>query len=177
MESVLQPPPPFCFEKDLVNITSGNLSNQWLRWKKSLLIYFEACQLNSKDKSVQVNILLHIIGEQCRDVYEQFEPESNITVDSLLKKFDRFFTPKKNLTVERHRFFTRSQQQHETVEQYVFDLNKLAASCEFKDLKESLVKDRLICGLRDEALRERLLREYDLTLKKALDICSVAEMS
>lgn len=177
MESVLQPPPPFNFEKDLVNITSGNLSNHWSRWKKSFSIYFDACQLNTKDKNVQVNILLHIIGEQCRDVYEQFSPETNFTVESLLRKFDTFFTPKKNLTVERHRFFTRNQQEHETVEQYVFDLNKLAMSCEFKELKEDLVKDKMICGLREEALRERLLREYDLTLKKALDICSVAEMS
>lgn len=177
MESLLQPPPPFCFEKDLASITSGNLSIQWVKWKKSFLIYHSACELGSKDKRVQVNILLHIIGEQCRDVYEQFPPESNITVEGLLNKFDKFFTPKKNITVERHRFFTRNQQENETVEQYAFELNKLASSCEFSDLKDDLVRDRLICGLIDEPLRERLLREYDLTLTKALDICNVAEVS
>lgn len=159
------------------SITSGNLSNQWNSWKKSFLIYFKACQLHTKDKDVQVSILLHIIGEQCREVSEQFTNESNPTVENLLKKFDVFFTPKKNLTVERHKFFTRNQLEYESVEQYVFELNKLALSCEFITLKDDLVKDRLICGLKDDGLRERLLREYDLTLTKALDICNIAEMS
>lgn len=144
---------------------------------EKILIYFKACQLHTKDKDVQVSILLHIIGEQCREVNEHFAAEGNVTVESLPKKYDAFFTPKKNLTVERHKFFIRNQQEYESVKQYAFELNKLALSCEFKDLKDDLVKDRLICGLRDDSMRERLLREYDLTLRKALDICNVAEMS
>lgn len=179
MESniVLQPPSPFCFENDLSSVTSGNLNRQWTKWKNAFNIYFKACQLHSKPDDVQVSILLHVIGEKCRDVCEQFEGESPKTVKALLEKFDSFFLPKRNLTIERHKFFTRNQLEGETVEQYVFELNKLAATCEFKDLKDDLVKDRLICGLREDSLRERLLRESELTLKKALDICRIAEMS
>lgn len=180
MDSLLQPPPPFSFEKDLTNVTSGNLCREWTKWKKSFMIYYKACQLDKKERDVQTSILLHVIGEKCREVYEQFpdEPTStSITVELLLKKFDDFFTPKKNLTIERHKFFTRNQQEHETVDQYAFDLNKLATSCEFEKLKDDLIKDRLICGLREDTLRERLLRVPDLTLKKTLDMCTVAEIS
>lgn len=177
MDSLLQPPPPFCFEKDLTNVTSGNLCREWAKWKKSFMIYYKACQLDKKERDVQTSILLHVIGEKCREVYEQFPEELAISVDSLLKKFDDFFTPKKNLTIERHKFFTRNQQEHETVDQYAFDLNKLATSCEFEKLKDDLIKDRLICGLREDTLRERLLRVPDLTLKKTLDMCTVAEIS
>lgn len=179
MDSLLQPPPPFCFEKDLTNVTSGNLCREWTKWKKSFMIYYKACQLDKKEREVQTSILLHVIGEKCRDVYEQFPEETSATtsVESLLKKFDGFFTPKKNLTIERHKFFTRNQQEHETVDQYAFDLNKLATSCEFEKLKDDLIKDRLICGLREDTLRERLLRVPDLTLKKTLDMCTVAEIS
>lgn len=176
MESVLQPPPPFIFENNLSNVTSGNLSAEWQKWKKSCNIYFEACEIAKKDKKVQVNILLHIIGEKCREVYEQFNEEIQ-TVDQLLKKFDDFFIPKKNLAVERHRFFTRNQKDLESTEQYVFELNKIAAKCEFKDLQNDLVCSRFICGVRDVGLSERLLREPDITLKKALDLCKLAEIS
>ncbi|XP_059057447.1 uncharacterized protein LOC131851041 [Achroia grisella] len=176
MESVLQPPQPFLFENDLVNVTSGNLSREWEKWKKSFLIYFEACELSKKEKKVQINILLHIIGEKCREIYDQFT-ETFKTIEEVIQKFDDFFLPKKNLTIERHRFFTRNQQDTETVTQYVFELNKMAAKCEFKDLCSDLVRDRLICGIKDAAMRERLLREYNLTLEKAVDICRLAEVS
>lgn len=118
MESniVLQPPSPFCFENDLSSVTSGNLNRQWTKWKNAFNIYFKACQLHSKPDDVQVSILLHVIGEKCRDVCEQFEGESPKTVKALLEKFDSFFLPKRNLTIERHKFFTRNQLEGETVE-------------------------------------------------------------
>lgn len=176
MESMLQPPQPFVFENDLKNVTSGNLSKEWEKWKSSFMIYYEACELHKKDKKVQINILLHIIGEKCREVYEQVKGEYG-TIEGLLKAFDGFFLPRKNITIERHSFFKREQQEFESVEQYVFELNKIARNCEFQELCNGLVRDRMICGIRDGALRERLLRESDLTLSKAVDICTLAERS
>lgn len=176
MESVLQPPPPFLFENNLSNVTSGNLSAEWQKWQKSFKIYFEACEISKKSKKVQINILLHIIGDKCREVYEQFTEEVQ-TVEELLRKFDDFFIPKKNLAVERHKFFNRNQKEFESTEQYVFELNKIAAKCEFKDLQDDLVCSRFICGVKDVGLSERLLREPDITLKKALEICRLSEIS
>ncbi|XP_063635188.1 uncharacterized protein K02A2.6-like [Cydia splendana] len=177
MESVLQPPPPFSFENNLVNVTSGNLSTEWDNWKKSFKIYYEACELSAKPKKVQVNILLHVIGTKCREVYEQFTNDDTDTVDGLLKKFDAFFVPVKNLAVERHKFFKRDQKDLESTKQYIFELNKIAAKCEFGDLRDGLLCSRFICGVREVTLSERMLREPDITLKKAMDICKLAEMS
>ncbi|CAB3254567.1 unnamed protein product [Arctia plantaginis] len=53
----------------------------------------------------------------------------------------------------------------------------MAVQCEFKDLRDDLVCSRLICGIRDIALSERLLREPDMRLEKAIEICRLAEMS
>ncbi|XP_037976282.1 uncharacterized protein LOC125489123 [Plutella xylostella] len=176
MEAVLKPPLPFQFDNNITNVTSGNLSKSWEEWKKSFEIYYQACEFSKKDAKVQISILLHIIGPRCREVHDTFKTKCT-TVDEVLEEFDNFFLPKKNLTVERHKFFIREQREFESVEQYVFELNKMAAKCEFKDLCNDLVKDRLICGIHDNSLRERLLRESDLTLKKALDICQLAELS
>ncbi|XP_063538387.1 uncharacterized protein LOC134749201 [Cydia strobilella] len=176
MESILPPPPPFIFDNHLENVTSGNLSVEWTKWKEAFNIYFAACELSKKEEKVQINILLHIIGERAREVHQQFKSECT-TLKSLIARFDKFFLPKKNLTIERHRFFTRSQHDSESIEQYAFELRKLAATCEFSGLMEDLIKDRLICGIKEDALRERLLREPDLTLGKCLDICNLAQMS
>lgn len=47
------------------------------------------------------------------------------------------------------------------------------------DLRESLLCDVLLSGLnsQNEHIKERLLRETDLTLDKALVICKAAELT
>lgn len=59
--------------------------------------------------------------------------------------------------------------------QYLVELNTLSKTCEFENLKDSLVKDRIVCGILDNGLKERLLREQDLTLDKAVNMCRAAE--
>ena len=66
-------------------------------------------------------------------------------------------------------------QNDETIDQYVTELRTKARTCEFGDLTDSLIRDRFICGIPDNGLRERLLRTQDLTLDKAISICRAAE--
>ena len=98
-------------------------------------------------------------------------------LEKVLNKYEEYCMPKRNLTYERHRFFTRSQLVHESVDQYATELRSRAQSCEFSMLKESLIQDRIICGILDDGLRERLLRQDDLTLVKTLQVCRAAEQT
>lgn len=66
-------------------------------------------------------------------------------------------------------FFMRSQSSEETIDTYVTDLKHKAKDCEFGDLTDSLIRDIIVCGMRDDNVRARLLREADLTLEKAID--------
>ena len=47
----------------------------------------------------------------------------------------------------------------------------IAKDCNFGTVKDSLIRDRIVCGIIDNAVRERLLREPDLNLDKAIQIC------
>ena len=40
-----------------------------------------------------------------------------------------------------------------------------------------MIKDRIVCGIDDKSVRERLLRDNDLTLDKAINIVRAAETS
>lgn len=57
------------------------------------------------------------------------------------------------------------------------DLKKLSADCEFGELKESLIKDRIIAGIRDNSVKSRLLREDALTLERCVKLCQAAEIA
>ncbi|KAB0791866.1 hypothetical protein PPYR_03666 [Photinus pyralis] len=57
------------------------------------------------------------------------------------------------------------------------DLKKIAKICEFEKQEESLVRDKIILGIRDRGLQEALLREADINLEKASNLCRAAEVS
>ena len=57
------------------------------------------------------------------------------------------------------------------------DLNNKASFCEFSTLKDSLIRDMIVCSIESDEVRVRLLRDPDLTLVKAIDACQVAETS
>ena len=57
------------------------------------------------------------------------------------------------------------------------DLKNKASLCEFTTLKDSIIRDRIVCGIRSDEVRARLLRDPDITLVKAIDACRAAETS
>jgi len=52
-----------------------------------------------------------------------------------------------------------------------------APSCELGDLKDQLIRDRIVVGIKNEAVKERMLRENDLDLEKAINITKTAEVT
>ncbi|KAJ8047991.1 hypothetical protein HOLleu_00134 [Holothuria leucospilota] len=96
---------------------------------------------------------------------------------ALKAKFEAYCTPCKNIAYERHNFFSRIQQEGETIDRYVTDLRNLSTTCEFGDLKDILIRDKIVCGVRSDSFHERMLREEDLTLEKAINPCRAAESS
>ena len=40
-----------------------------------------------------------------------------------------------------------------------------------------MIRDKIVFGVHDTSIKERLLREADLTLAKALNVCRAAETS
>ncbi|CAH3165904.1 unnamed protein product [Pocillopora meandrina] len=47
----------------------------------------------------------------------------------------------------------------------------LAKTCNFGSLHDSLVRDRIVFGIQSKHMRQKLLQEHKLTLKKCIDIC------
>ena len=54
-------------------------------------------------------------------------------------------------------------------------LHHLAGSCNFGNLHDEMIRDRLVLGCRDKGARARLFREKDCTLQKALESLQISE--
>lgn len=81
------------------------------------------------------------------------------------------------MRLERYIFFMCNQGLDENIDKYSTDLKMLASICNFGDIRDSLIRDRIVCGTHSSALRERLLRVENLTLDKCMQICRATELS
>ena len=58
---------------------------------------------------------------------------------------------------------------------YIAELRKLSTYCEFKGFLDEALRDKFVCGLRNNGIRKRLLLEKDLDVKKAIEIAKTLE--
>jgi len=66
----------------------------------------------------------------------------------------------------------------ETVDNFVAELKTLAKTCNFCDcLSDSLIRDRIVLGIKNEQTTKKLLRMRDLTLNRCIDVCRSEEVT
>lgn len=76
----------------------------------------------------------------------------------------------------RRNFYTRIQNKNEKFEDFFSDLKQLAKFCNFKDLADSLVRDRVVFGLNDAKLRKEIIEcGGDPKLDHIVAICGAFE--
>ena len=154
----------------------GNLAENWRKWIQSFELFLIASEINEKSEKVQCATLLHVAGEEARAVFNAFDFDKEgdqHKIDIVIDKFKQYCEPRKNLTFIRHQFFTPSQEPTETIDAFATDLKNKAKHCEFSTLTDSLIRDRIVGGIRSDQLQARLLREADLPLQKAIFCVSI----
>lgn len=157
----------------------GDLRKNWLQFKEDWQIYAVATGCMEKSTEIQAATLLHCVGKETREILRNTEVSSEEMKDSvhIIKKLDDYFIPKTNKSIERHRFNNRVQMPGENFDSFIGDLRKLAKNCDFGGMKEELLTDRIVCGIRESKVKNRLLQETELTLEKAIIICKSAEIT
>ena len=124
--------------------------------------------------------LLTVIGEEARDVFSTFKDWASRgdenKIQPVLTKFETYCQPRRNIPFERYRFNRRTQEPGKTYNQYRTALRKLAEGCDFGSITPNeILRDCLVFGIKDSKVKERLLRESNLTLDKTDEICRAAE--
>ena len=156
---------------------NGDISMNWNKWIRSYEIYAGAAGVASKPEKVQCNVFLHVAGLDAQMIHSQFEiPDDELErITPLIERFRNYCLGKTNLTVVRYRF-NSYRQMNESMDSYIAGLRARAANCEYGTLHDSLLRDRIICGVADDQLREKLLHTQELTLHLCITMCRLSEI-
>eukprot|EP00731_Ephydatia_muelleri_P030587 Em0022g101a len=87
--------------------------------------------------------------------------------EEVMRKLDKHFQVRRNVIFERARFNRRDQLDGETAEKYITELYSLVEHCDYGTMTEEMLRDRLVVGIRDKMMSEKLQLDQDLTLEKA----------
>ena len=119
-----------------------------------------------------------VAGLQAQEVYGTFTygtDESPKTYADVMNKFMDYCMPKNNIVYERFVFNTCNQNQGQTIDSYVTKLRMKAHSCEYDELKDSLIRDRIVVGTTSTKLQEKMIQDKTRTLQSAISLCKSAE--
>ena len=167
----LRKPSPLCFD--------GNAAENWRIFEQEYNVFVLAAYDDKPDK-VKAYVLLNLAGAEAieRERSFTYEPtESREDPECLNRTFRDICNPRTNIILERHRFNCRVQQPGESIQTFLSDLKIRSISCQYGELADSLIRDRIVTGIINDGVRRLLLRESDLTLAKAIQICQIHELS
>ena len=88
----------------------------------------------------------------------------------VLEKLEVFCVGETNKIYERYQFNKQDQESDESIDSYVASLCTLAKMFNYGALLDSIIRDRIVVGIRDNDTLKRLLQEAKLTLNKCIDI-------
>lgn len=78
---------------------------------------------------------------------------------------------------ERHKFWSVDVSAFDTIDLAVSELRTQARGCNFGTGEDDLIRDKVVFSIKDQRIKERLLREADLSLGRCLDLIRAAEES
>ena len=61
------------------------------------------------------------------------------------------------------------------MEVYIHELSQRISYCGYKNMEQALLCDKLVCGVKDDTLRDRLLQTPNLILKQCIEMCRMSE--
>ena len=144
--------------------------NDWLKWLQRWERFRVASELSEKPEETQIATFIYSMGEDAEDIFSTLPltEEERMEYNTVKTKFENHFIIKRNVIFERAKFNQRVQRENEPVDAFITDLYTLAQHCNYGGLHEEMIRDRIVVGLRDKALSEKLQLESDLTLEKAV---------
>ena len=150
----------------------------WKQFKWDWTYYETASKINKEEGAVRVVHLLNVIGKDGQEMFDEtfsLSDTDSADITKVLREFEARCTPVTNVIYERYIFNKRIQESGETLDHYLTAIIKQAGWCNYGGLKDELVRDRLVSGIQNDRIREKLLSKTDLNLSKTIQLLKSSE--
>ena len=148
-------------------------SDDWTEYVEQMEHFLAANDTEAKPKKKA--ILLSSCGTKTYSLIRSLVAPSKPGTKTFKKLVDVITAhqnPKPSVIMERYRLNKRDSELCESIAQYVTALRRLS---EHGDTLTDMIKDRLVCGIRNDHIQQCLLAESTLTSENAIKIATSME--
>ncbi|XP_067943108.1 uncharacterized protein [Watersipora subatra] len=151
-----------------LDIKDENLAVSWQTFKRGFNILKIAKKYGDMEDEEQIANLLMLMGPERVPIYDQFlfyatEEGRTRTLNNVIRMFDAHFEPVQNIIYEQVKF-NSLRQSSMSINQFITQVHTQADNCDYVNMRDQLIRDRIVVGVSDNKLREQLIDIEDLNL-------------
>ena len=161
-------------------LMSDSMAADWKRFHSQWQNYEVAADLAELSTQKRAAIFLACVGTDAYQRFQtmDFEDDSDRQdIEKVIAAFTKFCVGEVNITYERYLFNKRTQNLGESFDNFLSELRRLARTCDYGDLVESIITDRIVLGIQSDVTRRKLLQIRKLSLNAAIDVCKSSEIA
>ncbi|KAL1468196.1 hypothetical protein MTO96_041636 [Rhipicephalus appendiculatus] len=151
-------------------------AGSWGTYRIRLEAFFEGHEVTDPGK--RRALLISSLSDSVVGVLQRRNPSTpvnSLSYDQVVECLEDQYNPQANEIAASYAFFMRKQKEGESVRDFIAELRRLAESCNFGSTMDRMLRDRIVCGIRDDDARRSLLTQLKLTLKEAEDFARASE--
>ena len=153
----------------------GCSRRRWSTWKMKWNAFATRTKLSGEDTDVQIATLVSALPDRAIEALDTLPDENQSDKKDVKKILEllkaEYLDDVNEILHESYIFFTRQQEKGEPIASYITELGRLAGTCNFGDLTERLIRDRIVCGITNKSLRKALLTRPQLKLTECIQMC------
>ena len=137
---------------------------------------------NITDATRKRAILNSVVGSQTYKRITDFlapKKPNEATYPELVDRLEKHFKPAKSSIIARFQFNSRYRRSGESIAEYLAALRALASDCTYGQNLDEMLRDRLVCGVRDERIQKSLLAQPEdkLDLKRSVELAQSMQLA
>ncbi|XP_058457114.1 uncharacterized protein K02A2.6-like [Malaya genurostris] len=118
----------------------------------------------AKQKALFVTLSGPAVYEELKLLYPSKDDLKNVSYGDISQKLRERFDKVDSDLIQRYKFYNRVQGPNEKAEDFVLAVKLQAEFCAFGEFRETAIRDKLVMGVSDKALQEKLLNEENPSL-------------
>ena len=158
------------------SVAAYSREDDWKQYVEQLQFYLQANGVETEEKKRAT--FLTVVGPEAfktlRNLIAPAKPADK-SFRELVEVLTKHYSPPPSEIVQRFKFHNRFRRPGETVATFVSELRSLSEFCNFGAALDSMLRDRLVCGIQDDQIQKRLLAEPNLTFQRAMQLAQGLE--
>ncbi|KAI5707774.1 hypothetical protein M8J77_009608 [Diaphorina citri] len=172
--------------KQIINIPcptplllTGNVRENILFFSMMWNEYLVASKLDAEPEKMKIAMLMNVIGSEAAKIIFKIVniEEEDMTVVKIMEALRLKMSPEINVRYERFVFNTMKQEDDEDYTTYFLRLSDQVKLCEYKNMEEEIMIDKIICSIQNVKMKEKLWMKERLKLAEVVQLCKADEES